>query len=83
MDGGSWRWDLVGLPWTEAEPILIDRGLSYTWKVTAPPSRPVGVGELRVVAQRETPEGLVLVLAHREYARREQAPGQGGSGEAC
>ncbi|MEW8977262.1 MAG: hypothetical protein AB2385_02565 [Symbiobacterium sp.] len=83
MEGGSWRWDLVGLRWTEAEPILIARGLSYTWKITAPPGRPVGIGELRVVAQRETPAGLTLVLAHREYARGEQAPGQGGRGGAC
>ncbi len=75
MEGGSWRWDLVGLRWTEAEAILQGRGLTYTWSVTTPPNRPVGIGELRVVAQRETPAGLAFVLAHREYARREQPAG--------
>ncbi len=69
MDSRSWRWDLVALPWTEAEPILRARGLRYETTVTAPPNRPIGVGELRVVAQRARPEGLLLVLAHREYQR--------------
>lgn len=65
----AWRWDLVGLPWTEAETLLRDRGHTYESMITAPPNRPVGVGELRVVAQRPRPEGLLLVLAHREYQR--------------
>lgn len=69
MESGSWRWDLVGLPWVEAEPILVASGLSYETTVTAPPNRPIGVGELRVVAQRATPQGLLLVLAYREYQR--------------
>ena len=64
-----WRWDVVGLPWTEAEPILIARGLTYETVTTAPPNRPVGTGQLRVVAQRPRPEGLLLVLAHRTYER--------------
>ena len=72
MESESWRWDLVGLPLAEAEPILHARGLRYETTVTAPPNRPVGVGELRVVAQRATPEGLLLVLAHREYQRLSQ-----------
>ncbi|MFO7273805.1 MAG: PASTA domain-containing protein [Bacillota bacterium] len=78
MDSGSWRWDLVGLRWEEAKAILEERGVAYTWSVTAPPNRPVGIGELRVVAQRETPTGLALVLAHRDYARRAEPQGQGG-----
>lgn len=69
MESGSWRWDLVGLPWAEAEPILRAGGLTYTTVVTAPPNRPVGTGELRVVAQRPEPAGLLVVLAHREYQR--------------
>lgn len=69
MAYGSWRWDLVGLPWTEAEAMLLQSGQSYEVMVTAPPNRPVGLGELRVVAQRATPEGLALVLAYREYQR--------------
>lgn len=72
MDSGAWRWDLVGLPWHEAEPILGARGLTYRTTVTAPPNRPTGLGELRVVAQRATPEGLSLVLAYREYQRPSQ-----------
>ena len=67
--GTDWRWDLVGLPWSEAEPILISRGLTYDTVTTAPPSRPVGSGELRVVAQRPRPEGCLLVLAYRTYGR--------------
>jgi|GEM_PF-1699087 len=67
--GASWRWDLVGLPWREAEQILQARGQRYETLVTAPPNRPVGVGELRVVAQRPRPEGLLLILAYREYQR--------------
>lgn len=65
----AWRWDLVGLPWVEAEEILRTRGLPYETVLTAPPNRPVGIGELRVVAERPRPGGLVLVLAHREYQR--------------
>lgn len=65
----NWTWDLVGLPWTEAEQILRDRGLSFETVMTAPPSRPVGLGQIRVVAQRPDPGGLLLVLAHREYQR--------------
>ena len=82
MESGSWRWDLVGLRWEEAQAILRDRGVAYTWSVTAPPNRPTGIGELRVVAQRETPAGPAFVLAYREYARRDQAAGQGGQGGA-
>lgn len=69
MAEASWQWDLVGLPWAEAELILVQRGLQYETTVTAPPNRPVGVGELRVVAQRHTGRGLQLVLAHRDYQR--------------
>jgi hypothetical protein len=64
-----WRWDPVGLPWAEAEPILKARGIAYETVVTAPPNRPVGVGELRVVAERPRPEGPLLVLAYRDYQR--------------
>ncbi|HLN63401.1 MAG TPA: PASTA domain-containing protein [Symbiobacteriaceae bacterium] len=67
--GPSWRWDLVGLPWAEAEAILAARGQVYTTVVTFPPNRPVGEGELRVVAEKPRPEGLLLVLAHRSYQR--------------
>lgn len=69
MESRTWRWDLVGLPWAEAEPLLQGRGTPYHTIITAPPQRPVGRGELRVVAQREEPSGLLLVLAHREYLR--------------
>lgn len=72
MESAAWRWDLVGLPWREAEPILSARGLTYETTVTAPPNRPNGAGELRVVAQRARPEGLLLVLAYREYQRPSQ-----------
>lgn len=72
MESGAWRWDVVGLPLAEAEPILHARGLRYQTTVTAPPNRPIGVGELRVVAQRAIPEGLLLVLAYREYQRSSQ-----------
>ncbi len=67
----AWRWDLVGLPWSEAEPILRARGLRYESVVTAPPNRSVGAGELRVVAERRRAEALQLVLAYREYKREE------------
>lgn len=72
MESGSWRWDLVGLPWREAEPLLHARGLTFETTVTAPPNRPIGLGELRVVAQRAMPEGILLVLAYREYQRAPQ-----------
>ena len=65
----SWRWDVVGLSWAEAEPILSARGLTYETVITAPPSRPLGTGELRVVAERSRPEGPLVVLAYREYQR--------------
>jgi len=67
--GPAWRWDLVGLPWAEAEPILQARGLTYETVVTAPPNRPIGVGELRVVAERPRPGGRLVVLAYRDYQR--------------
>jgi hypothetical protein len=75
--GPDWPWDLVGLPWTEAEPILRARGLTYETVVTAPPGRPVGAGELRVVAQQPRLEGLLLVLAHRTYERPSPQRGAG------
>lgn len=65
----TWGWDLVGLPWAEAQPILDARGQRYETRVTAPPNRPVGTGEMRVVAQRPRPDGLLVILAHREYQR--------------
>lgn len=61
--------DVVGLPWTEAQSLLQSAGLTYQTAVTAPPQRPIGTGELRVVAQRPRPEGLLLILAHRDYQR--------------
>lgn len=64
-----WKWDLVGLYWDEAEKILSARGQSYQISITSPPTRTEGVGPLRVVAHREQPEGLWLVLAYREYQR--------------
>jgi hypothetical protein len=67
----TWPWDLVGLPWGEAQQILADRGLTCETVVTAPPNRQQGVGELRVVAERPRPGGPLLVLAYREYQRRE------------
>lgn len=66
-----WRWDLVGLSWSEAEPVLQARGLSYTTVLTTPPNKPVGVGELRVVAEKPQATGLLVVLAHRDYRRSE------------
>jgi hypothetical protein len=67
--GPTWRWDVVGLPWPEAEAILAARGIAYRAVVTAPPGRPAGVGALRVVAEKPRPDGLLLVLAH-EATRR-------------
>ena len=67
-----WGWDLVGLPWDEARPILDRRGIPYSSLVTAPPNRTQGVGELRVVAERSRPEGTMLILAYRDYPRRER-----------
>lgn len=69
MGESDWRWDVVGLPWLEAESLLRARGLTFETVVTAPPGRPRGVGLLRVVAERPRPEGLLLVLAYREYQR--------------
>ena len=68
----EWRWDLVGLPWSVAEPIAHSRGLTYETTVTAPPRRTGGVGELRVVAQQERPTGLRIVLAFRDYPKEPQ-----------
>lgn len=65
----DWRWDVIGLPWLEAEPLLRARGQSFETVVTAPPNRPLGVGALRVVAERPRPGGLLLVLAYRDYQR--------------
>jgi len=67
-----WRWDLVGLPWSEAEPIAQARGLTYETVVTSPPGRRGGAGELRVVAQQQRPAGLRIVLAYREYPKEPQ-----------
>lgn len=64
-----WRWDLVGLPWSEAEPIAQARGLTYETVITAPPRHAGGTGELRVVAQQERAAGLRIVLAFREYRK--------------
>ena len=60
---------MVGLRWEEAKAIADSRGLPYKTVLTAPPNRPIGTGDLRVVAQRPLPQGLLLVLAHREYER--------------
>ncbi|HYG60162.1 MAG TPA: PASTA domain-containing protein [Symbiobacteriaceae bacterium] len=73
----SWRWNLVGLPWAEAEQILRVRGLTYETVITSPPGRTLGTGELRVVAERPRPEGTLFVLAHREYQRPPAGNGQG------
>lgn len=67
----AWAWDVVGLPWEEARLVLTARGLPFEAIVTAPPNRPHGVGELRVVAERPRPGGSLLVLAYREYQRSE------------
>jgi hypothetical protein len=69
-----WRWDLIGLPWSEAEPILRAKGLSYRTVVTAPPNRPVGEGELRVVGERHGQDVVELVLAYRTYQRPFSTP---------
>lgn len=69
QQGQPWRSDVVGLPWSDAELILQARGLTYETVTTAPPNRPIGSGELRVVAEKRRPEGLLLVLAYREYQR--------------
>lgn len=61
--------DWVGRPWSVVEPQLAGGGLTYEAVVTRPPNRPVGVGELRVVAVRPRPTGLSVILAHREYER--------------
>jgi len=64
-----WQWDVVGLLWDEAEPILQRRGLTYETVLTSPPRKTVGLGPLRVVAEKPSPSGLLLVLAHRDYQR--------------
>jgi hypothetical protein len=61
--------DLVGVPWHEAQLLLAERGLNYRTLLTSPPGRAVGSGDLRVVAQRTGPDGLVFVLAYREYGK--------------
>jgi hypothetical protein len=63
--GSSW----IGRPWAEVEPLIRADGLTYEAVVTRPPNRPVGVGDLRVVAVRPRPEGLSVVLAYRDYER--------------
>lgn len=64
-----WAWNLVGLLWDEAEPILQLRGQTYETVLTSPPNKTVGLGPLRVVAEKARPGGLLLVLAHRDYTR--------------
>lgn len=59
--------DLLGITWAEAEPLLAARGLTYETALTGPPGKGAGIGDLRVVAQRQAPGRLVLILAHREY----------------
>ncbi|HLO01881.1 MAG TPA: hypothetical protein VK191_02075 [Symbiobacteriaceae bacterium] len=57
----------IGRPWSLVEPQLAAAGLTYEAIVTRPPRKPVGMGELRVVAVRPRPAGLSVVLAHRDY----------------
>lgn len=59
----------IGRPWSLVEPVLLAAGLTFETVVTRPPRKPVGVGELRVVAVRPRPEGLSVVLAHRDYGQ--------------
>lgn len=59
----------IGRPWSLVEPLLRATGLTFETVVTRPPRRPVGVGELRVVAVRPRPEGLSVVLGHRDYGQ--------------
>lgn len=59
----------IGRPWSQVEPLLAATGLTFEASVTRPPRRPVGVGELRVVAVRPRPDGLSVVLAHRDYGQ--------------
>lgn len=66
--------DWVGRPWSAVEPQLADAGLTYEAVVTRPPNRPIGVGELRVVALRPRPDGLSVILAHRDYERDGEPP---------
>lgn len=59
---------VVGLPWAEAEHLLETLQVPYQTMVTRPPGRPEGVGELRVVGVRATPDSpWVIILAHRDY----------------
>jgi beta-lactam-binding protein with PASTA domain len=55
--------DVVGLPVDEARSRLCRSGFEFTEIVTGPPKRPLASGEWRVVRQRETPEGVELVIA--------------------
>lgn len=73
--------DLVGAPWAEAEPLLSARGLTYRTVITAPPGKPVGTGELRVVGQRQEGDTVVLILAHRAYGtvQHDASCGPGGA----
>lgn len=57
----------IGRPWSEVQPQLAATGQTYEAILTRPPRKPVGVGELRVVAVRPRPTGLSVVLAHRDY----------------
>lgn len=70
--------DLIGLPWTEAEPRLGARGITYETLVTGSPraaGRPVGRGELRVIGVRPLDGGgrLLLILAHQEEGQARAA----------
>jgi hypothetical protein len=64
----------VGRPWTLVEPQLAAAGLTYEAVVTRPPRKPVGVGELRVVAVRPRPSGLSVILAYRDYEPGGESP---------
>lgn len=59
-----WHGSLVGLPWPLAREVLQQRAVPYSTEETRPPGRTVNEGELRVVQERQGPEGLVVVLAH-------------------
>jgi hypothetical protein len=58
----------IGRPWSAVEPALIAAGVAYESVITRPPRKPVGSGELRVVAMRPRPSGLSVILAHRDYS---------------
>ena len=57
--------DILGLPEAEARRRLAQSGLSVTEIVTAPPRRQVGSGVLRVVQQRQSTEGEVVLVVAR------------------